>query len=208
LRFEAITFHAFNEDEKHRAEDCEVGGAFAEPPTGTLAWWAVCHFIPQFTCDSGTSAACLKTLDCGYPCLSAGEKEDVKLTEAYDLARATLPPKNRSHHAPAMAENTGIRCRVPKGAPRCVLAGQRTPAAEFRRSCLDHAEDYGRPNAPASCHPRAADRVLDYAQHGIETEDIEIRASDLERAADLSKSSGKFSPSEDVPSIHYDERDR
>ena len=41
LRFEVITFHAFNEDEKHRAEDCEVGGAFAEPPTGTLAWWAV-----------------------------------------------------------------------------------------------------------------------------------------------------------------------
>ena len=71
LRFEVITFHAFNEDEKHHAEDCEVGGAFAEPPTGTLAWWAVevsrRHFIPQFTCDSGTAAACLKTHDCRYP---------------------------------------------------------------------------------------------------------------------------------------------
>ena len=64
------------------------------------------------------------------------------------------------------------------------------------------------PNAPASCRLRAADRVLDYAQHGMETEDIEVRVSDLERAADLSKSSGRFSRSEDVPTIHYDERDR
>jgi len=54
------------------------------------------------------------------------------------------------------------------------------------------------PNAPASCRLRAADRVLDYAQHGMETEDIEVRVSDLERAADLSN----------VPTIHYDERDR
>ena len=47
-------------------------------------------------------------------------------------------------------------------------------------------------NAPASCRLRAADRVLDYAQQGMETEDIEVRVSDLERAADLSKSSGRF----------------
>jgi hypothetical protein len=101
-------------------------------------------------------------------CLSAGEKEKVKITEAYDLARATLPPKNRSHHAPAMAENTGIRCRVPKGAPRCVLAGQRTPAAEFRRSCLDHAEDYGRSQRAGLVPPvRRGSRVgLCTARHG------------------------------------------
>jgi hypothetical protein len=64
------------------------------------------------------------------------------------------------------------------------------------------------PNAPASCRLRAADRVLDYAQHGMETEDIQVRVADLERAADLSKSSGRFSGTDDVPTIHYDERDR
>jgi hypothetical protein len=64
------------------------------------------------------------------------------------------------------------------------------------------------PNAPASCRLCAADRVLDYVQHGMDTEDIEVRVSDLERAADLSKSSGRFSRTEDVPTIHYDERDR
>jgi len=41
LRFEVINFHAFNENEEHRAEDCETRGACAGSATGTLAWWAV-----------------------------------------------------------------------------------------------------------------------------------------------------------------------
>jgi len=63
-------------------------------------------------------------------------------------------------------------------------------------------------NAATSSGLRAATRVLDYAQRGVETEDLEVRVSDLERAADLSKSSGRFSGSDDVPTIDYDERDR
>jgi hypothetical protein len=64
------------------------------------------------------------------------------------------------------------------------------------------------PTAPASSRLRAAARVLDLAQRGMETEDIEVRVSDLERAADLSKSSGRFSRTDDVPTLDYAERDR
>ena len=63
-------------------------------------------------------------------------------------------------------------------------------------------------NAAASSRLRAAERVLDYAQSGMETEDLEVRVSDLERAADLSNSSGRLSGTDDVPTIDYDERDR
>ena len=42
-------------------------------------------------------------------------------------------------------------------------------------------------NAPAASRVRAADSVLDHAAKAIEIEDIEVRVSDLERAADQSK---------------------
>jgi hypothetical protein len=64
------------------------------------------------------------------------------------------------------------------------------------------------PNAAASTRLRAADRVIEYGLRGLETEDIHARVSALERAADLSKSSGRFSGTDDVPSLDYDERDR
>lgn len=41
--------------------------------------------------------------------------------------------------------------------------------------------------APASTRVRAADSVLDHAAKAIEIEDIEVRVSELERAAEISK---------------------
>jgi hypothetical protein len=47
------------------------------------------------------------------------------------------------------------------------------------------------PNAPASTRVRAADSVLDHASKAIEIEDVEVRVAELERAAELTKSSGR-----------------
>jgi transposase-like protein len=43
------------------------------------------------------------------------------------------------------------------------------------------------PNTPAASRVRAADRVLDHAAKAIEIEDIEVRVSELERAAERNK---------------------
>ncbi len=43
------------------------------------------------------------------------------------------------------------------------------------------------PNAPASTRVRAADSVLDHGAKAIELEDIEVRVTELERAAGESK---------------------
>src|SRR5882757_11505 len=43
------------------------------------------------------------------------------------------------------------------------------------------------PNAPASSRVRAADSVLDHGAKAIEIEDIEVRVSELERAAEATK---------------------
>jgi hypothetical protein len=43
------------------------------------------------------------------------------------------------------------------------------------------------PNTPASSRVRAADCVLDHSAKAIEIEDIEVRVSELERAAEVSK---------------------
>jgi hypothetical protein len=43
------------------------------------------------------------------------------------------------------------------------------------------------PSAPAASRVRAADCVLDHAKNAIEVEDIEVRVSELERAAEASK---------------------
>jgi hypothetical protein len=47
------------------------------------------------------------------------------------------------------------------------------------------------PTSPPSTRVRAADSVLGHAAKAIEIEDIEVRVSDLERAANISKSGGK-----------------
>ena len=47
------------------------------------------------------------------------------------------------------------------------------------------------PNSPASTRVRAADSVLDHAAKAIEIEDIEVRLSELERSANLSKSNDR-----------------
>ncbi len=44
------------------------------------------------------------------------------------------------------------------------------------------------PNSPASSRVRAADCVLGHAAKAIELEDIEVRVTELERAAESSKS--------------------
>jgi Helix-turn-helix of insertion element transposase len=43
-------------------------------------------------------------------------------------------------------------------------------------------------NAPAASRVRAADCVLNHARSAIEVEDIEVRVSELERSAELAKS--------------------
>ena len=43
------------------------------------------------------------------------------------------------------------------------------------------------PNAPAGSRVRAADSILDHAGKAIEIEDLEVRVSELERAAERSK---------------------
>jgi hypothetical protein len=45
------------------------------------------------------------------------------------------------------------------------------------------------PNTPASTKVRAADSVLNHSAKAIEIEDIEVRVSELERAAEITKSS-------------------
>jgi len=47
------------------------------------------------------------------------------------------------------------------------------------------------PSTPASTRVRAADSVLDHSAKAIELEDIEVRVSELERAAEASQSSWK-----------------
>jgi hypothetical protein len=44
------------------------------------------------------------------------------------------------------------------------------------------------PNTPASVRVRAAECVMNQATKAIEIEDIEVRVSELERAAEVSKS--------------------
>jgi hypothetical protein len=46
------------------------------------------------------------------------------------------------------------------------------------------------PAAPASVRVRAAEAIFNHAAHAIEMEDIEARVAELERAAELAKSSG------------------
>ena len=48
------------------------------------------------------------------------------------------------------------------------------------------------PNAPASCRIRAADSVLGHAAKAMETEDIEVRVSELERTAESTKDGRRF----------------
>ncbi len=43
------------------------------------------------------------------------------------------------------------------------------------------------PNSPPSCRLRAADSVLSHAAKAIELEDIDVRVTELERAAEASK---------------------
>ena len=50
------------------------------------------------------------------------------------------------------------------------------------------------PSTPASTRVRAADSVLDHSAKAIELEDIEVRVSELERAAESSQSSSKRKP--------------
>ena len=47
------------------------------------------------------------------------------------------------------------------------------------------------PNTPASVRARVADSIFNHAARAIEIEDIEERLSNLERDAELSKSSGR-----------------
>ena len=47
-------------------------------------------------------------------------------------------------------------------------------------------------NAPASTRVRAADSILDHSAKAIEIEDIEVRVSELERAAEAPKDSRRF----------------
>ena len=47
------------------------------------------------------------------------------------------------------------------------------------------------PGTPASVRVRAAEAIFSHAAKAIEIEDIEARVSELERAAELSKSSGR-----------------
>lgn len=42
-------------------------------------------------------------------------------------------------------------------------------------------------NSPASTRVRAAECILNHAHRAIETEDVEVRVSELERSAELSK---------------------
>ena len=46
------------------------------------------------------------------------------------------------------------------------------------------------PNTPAATKVRAADSILNHAAKAIEIEDIEVRVSELERAAEAAKKSG------------------
>ena len=48
------------------------------------------------------------------------------------------------------------------------------------------------PNAPASCRIRAADSVLGHAAKAMETEDIEVRVSELERTAESTNDGRRF----------------
>src|ERR1019366_9037183 len=105
LRVEVITFHVINE--KHRAEDCEVGGAFDGPPTGTLAWWAVGlarHCFPQFRCDSETCAACLKTTMASTTEKLRSTSRQGRARSGWSLLRCPSPRRSGSRRTPGFLD--------------------------------------------------------------------------------------------------------
>jgi transposase-like protein len=65
-------------------------------------------------------------------------------------------------------------------------------AARLQQMCMPAVTTLGKimvdPNAPVASRVRAAAYVLDYAAKSIEMEDIELRLSELERAAETAKS--------------------
>ena len=64
------------------------------------------------------------------------------------------------------------------------------PTPTGQKRCSEHiAEDYGR-SCGAGINPRAtAESVLSHAAKAIEIEDIEVRVTELEKAAEASKAS-------------------
>jgi hypothetical protein len=86
-----------------------------------------------------------------------------------------------------MDEGTGVRCRVPGGAPGRIQAIGRPSSAVFRCSGHDPSEAYDRPRH-AHIDSRTGRRsVLDHSAKAIELEDTEARVAELERAADPAK---------------------
>jgi transposase-like protein len=65
-------------------------------------------------------------------------------------------------------------------------------AARLQQMCSAAVTTLGKimvdPNSPVASRVRAADSVLDHAAKSIELEDIEVRVSELERAAEAAKS--------------------
>src|SRR5277367_1347300 len=64
-------------------------------------------------------------------------------------------------------------------------------AARLQQMCSAAVTTLGKimvdPNSPVASRVRAADSVLDHAAKSIELEDVEVRVSELERAADAAK---------------------
>ena len=86
-------------------------------------------------------------------------------------------------HSHAMAEGAGVPEGLPGGPPGSVRQsiarlqqGTSAAATTLLKTMID-------PNTPASVRVRAAEAIFNHAAKAIEIEDIEVRVSELERAA-------------------------
>ena len=88
-----------------------------------------------------------------------------------------------------MAERAGVRQSLSDGAPESFRTSHGAITAGVQRGGFRHDEDMVDAGAGASTRLRAADLVYSHALKAIEVEDIDARVTELERAAELAKSS-------------------
>jgi hypothetical protein len=123
-----------------------------------------------------------------------GAKFSRKMEEA---VAALLTQKNHEEAARAVGIGTATLLRWQKE-PTFDAAYRKARRAAFSQSIARLQQASGAavstllkimvdPNAPASTRVRAADSVLDHGAKAIEIEDIEVRVSELERAAEATK---------------------
>jgi len=89
--------------------------------------------------------------------------------------------------ADSLAEAARVQCRLPGCASCRSLAVRRSLQQATGAAVSTLLKVMVDPNTPASTKVRAADSVLDHSAKAIEIEDLEVRLTELERAAGTTK---------------------